>query len=259
MILSLDELRQRDFQISGVNILHQRPQYRKLVQKSRKVNGFLYILHGECRYTFKGGAFDLVPGSVVYLPVGSVHQMTVSQENIEFIRIDFTVTVDGEIVRFSDTPMKMRHTASKEFAEAAKAMEDNYQFIHDSIGKTRLICTMLQELGSAAENYRKERLAPAVRYLLENMTAKVECSKLADSCSLSSSQFYNLFHEEYGMTPLQYRDTLLVRKAETLLTDGGLSVAEIAEVLGFETVAYFSRFFKKYRGMPPSKFQKENL
>lgn len=258
MILSLDELRQRDFQISAVNILHQKRSL-GLKHVNRKVNGFLYILHGNCRYSYRGGAFDLSPGSVVYLPVGSEHTLTLMDEILEFIRIDFTVTVDSEIVLFSDRPLKMRQTASREFAEAVRIMEDKYQFIHDSIGKTMLICTMLQELASSAENYRKERLAPAVRYLLENMTAKVECGKLSESCNLSSSQFYNLFHEEYGMTPLQYRDTLLVRKAETLLSDGGLSVAEIAELLGFETVAYFSRFFKKYRGVPPSRIRKESL
>jgi AraC-like DNA-binding protein len=59
------------------------------------------------------------------------------------------------------------------------------------------------------------------------------------------------------MTPLEYRDALLMGRAKLLLRDGTFSIKEIADVLGFESVSYFSRFFKKNRGLSPSQYMKQ--
>ena len=60
------------------------------------------------------------------------------------------------------------------------------------------------------------------------------------------------------MTPLQYRDNLIVKKAKVLLKLEEITISEISEILGFTDVAYFSRFFKKHVGMSPSIFAKKD-
>jgi AraC-like DNA-binding protein len=92
---------------------------------------------------------------------------------------------------------------------------------------------------------------------LEHLTEKVSCAFLAKLCCLSTAQFYNLFHAEYGVPPLEYRNDLLVRRATLLLKDGSYSVTEVAETLGFESVSYFSRFFKKHKGISPAQYIKK--
>ena len=256
MIVDFEELRNYDFKLSNINIFHQRPVYRELNQPYRRYNGFLYILHGSCRYFFQDGSFELTPGSVVYLPVSSVHSMIVDTPEIEFYRIDFTLEIHGEVALFSETPMKMCSTASAEFAEAIQTLADRYQFVHDTVAKTELLCTIFRTLGDMSVSPAKEKLAPAVAYILKHLTEGIDCKALARLCSLSTAQLYNLFHAQYGMTPLAYRDSLLLRRAVLLLRDGTFSVTEIAEMLGFESVSYFSRFFKKHRGVSPSAYIK---
>ena len=56
------------------------------------------------------------------------------------------------------------------------------------------------------------------------------------------------------MPPLEYRSSLLAKRASQLLREGSFSVTEVAEMLGFESVSYFSRFFKKHKGISPSKY-----
>jgi len=254
MLIRFDEIGRYDFQLSDINIFHQKPVYRELKGKKRKVNGFLYILKGECRYTFLGGSFSLSPGSVVYLPSGSEHHLEILSESIEFFRIDFLLRIQGEVALFSNGPMKMCHVASQECEEAIRNLADNYQYLQDTLGKTELMCRVFRTLQNTEQHIRNERLDPAMKYLMEHLTENIDCASLASLCCLSTSQFYHLFRQEYHTTPLEYRNELLMQRARLLLRDGSFTVTEISEMLGFESVSYFSRFFKKHRGISPSEY-----
>ena len=259
MILHFEELKNHDFQVQNVNIFRRKPAYRSLDTRNRgrSKNGFLYVVSGEGRYSSAEGSFILVPGSVVYLPEGSRHLFEILTDQIEFYCVDFDLLIRGEPVYFSTGPLKMCHNADRKFAEAVQEMAGNYEFINDTVAKTALLCTMFQALSRERESRNTARLAPALRYMLEHLTEKVDCGKLASLCYLSTAQFYNLFREAYHSAPLEYRSELLANKAAYLLKTGSFSVTEIAEMLGFESVSYFSRFFKKHRGLSPARYQRD--
>ena len=258
MILEINDLKKKDFQISKINIIHQKPIYRDLMAYGRKANGFLYILHGTGAYYFENGSFELKPGTLIYLPYGSVHKLEIYDDEIEFYRIDFEITVNNETVLFSDHPLRIRSSTPSECAETIKALADECEYNQDYIRKKELMCTIFRTIDTDTDA-GKERLLPAVKYLLEHLTEKIDCTKLSKSCNLGSSQFYTLFKAEYGMSPLEYRDKLIIKRASMLLRDGSFSVTEIAEMLGFESVSYFSRFFKKQKGVSPSYFIKKKV
>jgi AraC-like DNA-binding protein len=257
MIIPLESLSSKNFALSNINVIHRKPTYRFLNITHRKYNGLQLILHGECHYTFEGGEFTLGPGSVVYLPFGSIHQLDIPTDDFEFYRIDFQLEIDGELAYFSNKPLKLTDSASTECIESFQTLIDNYQFINDTVAKTKFLCSIFHSLQSSMSNPRCEKLAPAIRYLLEHLTEKINCVELAELCYLSTAQFYNLFHTEYGTTPLEYRNQLLLRKACSLLRESGISVTETSNMLGFESVAYFSRFFKKHLGLSPSNYLKQ--
>ena len=81
--------------------------------------------------------------------------------------------------------------------------------------------------------------------------------KLAEMCYLGEAQFFNLFKKELGMSPIKYKNYLRMEQAKMLILSGECSQAEIAAMLGFENVYYFSRMFKSYVGESPSKYEKE--
>lgn len=68
-----------------------------------------------------------------------------------------------------------------------------------------------------------------------------------------------LFRKEMGITPLEYLTKLRMKKAEVMLGamwNKDYSVAEIAQICGYDDALYFSRVFKKYFGCSPSVFTK---
>ncbi len=258
MIIDFNDLRKYDFEISDVNVIHQRPKYRRLVVNNRFSNGFLLIMHGSCSYTYDGGEFSLEPNSVVYLPAGSKHVLEIDSDDIDFFRIDFSLKIGGELALFSNCPKKLCNAITKEGREAVQALADTCQYTRDSVRSTELVCTIFRALSANFNSVRSKRLAPALSYLIEHLTDDLDCSRLAELCHLSSSQFYNLFRDEYRTSPLAYRDTLIIQKAKMLLQDM-FTVTAVAEILGFESVSYFSRFFKKHCGIPPLRYQRTSV
>lgn len=254
MYLPMEELRNHDFVIHDVQVIRRIPNFRQIRQNYRKVNGFIYLIRGKCRFSYEGEAFYMEPGAVAYVPLGSRHVFDILTEDTVFYRVNFSLLVDGEIALFSKFPVKLCSTASKSCDEAIRTLAENYEFAIDSVAKTECMCAIFRSLSTPVVTRDKERLAPSVAYLLEHLTEKVNCKELAAMCNLGTARFYSLFQQEYGTTPLAYRNSLLMHRALMLLHDGILSITEIAESLGFESVAYFSRFFKKYQGVAPSKY-----
>ena len=258
MIVQFGALREYDFALSGINVIYQKPIYRALHMKSRLCNGFLYITHGECRYSSHDGEINLKPDSVVYLPLGSKHELTVTSKNIEFYRIDFMVHIKEEFTRFSDGPLLITDSASMQCREAVRMLDEVCKYEKNSIEKNGKLCTLFSLLQDHSSNARKSKIEPAVHHIHDHLTECINCRELASMCFLSTAQFYNLFHEEYKISPLEYRNKLLMRRAEILLGSGEVSVTETADMLGFSSIAYFSRFFKKNKGISPLEYIKNN-
>lgn len=256
MIIPFGELKSREFALSNINTILQNPKYRELHSKGRICNGFIYVISGSCRYSFSGGEFSLAEGGIAYLPRGSHHTLTVTSENIIFYRIDFTLRIDGELAYFSDRPIKLTDEVHARCAEAIASLSNDYGVGENTVVKNEKLCTVFSSLHSLSESAARKRLMPAVRYLQECTVNNINCGSLAELCFLSTSRFYDLFRAEFGMTPLEYRNEILLRRAKTLLSAGEMSVGEVAFAVGFENAAYFSRFFKKHVGFSPSEYTK---
>ena len=257
MKIAFEDLQKYEFALSGIQAIYQRPLYRRMTIRGRECNGFLYITEGEMIYSWAGGEIELGPGSVIYLPQGSEHSLRSPSEKLEFYRVDFLAKVKDEVVLFSDGPMKITDEAPTKCVKAIENLERECRMGDNPLYKMEKICAILSSL-QTEKTVPEGRLAPSFQYIHEHLTQGLDCGVLAEACYLGMAQFYKLFREEYGMTPLEYRDQLLMRRAVTLLDSGEISVTEVAAMLGFESVAYFSRFFKKHQGLSPSAYKKRH-
>ncbi len=257
MVLSLEELGRHEFALGNIEALRRRPTYRSCTIRHRQHSGFLYIINGACTVQAGGEEISLTPGALLYLPYGLFHTMTLTTPRIEFYRVDFNVKVGDELVLFSTHPAKLCDTLHHKGHDAILALEEACAHGNNNIVKTERLCALFSALCPTAAPVYRSKLGAAVRYLDEHFTEPLDCRALASLCFLSTAQFYNLFRELLGMTPLEYRDTLLLRRAKALLTSDEVTVTEAASLLGFSSVAYFSRFFKKHVGLAPSAFAEQ--
>ena len=57
-----------------------------------------------------------------------------------------------------------------------------------------------------------------------------------------------------GITPNAYINQRKIAKAKELMLYSEMNVSEIAESLGFQSIHYFSRLFKKVAGIAPTEY-----
>lgn len=94
----------------------------------------------------------------------------------------------------------------------------------------------------------------AIRHLEFFDTGKT-MEEIARACGMSRSVFFSRFQSEYGCTPIEYRDNLIISKAKTLLASTNLQIREISSRLHFQDHYYFSKYFFKRTGQTASAFR----
>jgi AraC-like DNA-binding protein len=83
-------------------------------------------------------------------------------------------------------------------------------------------------------------------------------ASLAETAAVSRTAFSKRFHELVGITPLAYLTRYRMDLAAEWLRQGELSMEEIAERCGYNSVAAFAKAFKKETGSTPGMIRREN-
>jgi AraC family transcriptional regulator len=100
----------------------------------------------------------------------------------------------------------------------------------------------------------KRQLKQVVDYIHDHLDQDLTLETLAAIAHMSSSYFSRLFKQSTGLSPHQYVIQCRVDRAQQLLQQGKLSIAEIAYRLGFAHQSHFSHHFKRLVGSSPRAF-----
>lgn len=71
----------------------------------------------------------------------------------------------------------------------------------------------------------------------------------------SYSRQERLFKEEFGITPHRYVTLLRVERIRQFLQENTMTISDIADEMGFNDLAYFSRYVKKHLGESPRRIR----
>jgi AraC-like DNA-binding protein len=63
------------------------------------------------------------------------------------------------------------------------------------------------------------------------------------------------FKREYGVSPINYMITRRIEESKYLLAETDLSMSQIAQLLGFSSLSYFSQVFRKTQGISPMEYR----
>ena len=104
----------------------------------------------------------------------------------------------------------------------------------------------------------KIRMGAIYEYIHANYNETPDVNKVASSVHLSTAAFCRYFKKQTKMTFTDFVNQYRITQAKTFLLQDK-SVSETCYEVGFESLSYFNKLFKKIAGENPSVFKKRYL
>ncbi|PKN97226.1 MAG: hypothetical protein CVU42_16865 [Chloroflexi bacterium HGW-Chloroflexi-4] len=92
-----------------------------------------------------------------------------------------------------------------------------------------------------------------IRYIYENLYEPCRLETVAEAVKLHPTYLSYLFKSEVGVTLTSYVRSQKMEEAKKLLSNTDYSISQIAEMLGYSSLSYFSKVFTVYFNINPSK------
>lgn len=108
-------------------------------------------------------------------------------------------------------------------------------------------------------SHRRSVMAQLIDEIEKNYAQRITLSDLAASAQINEKYLCRFFKEFTGLTPIDYINRFRIDKACYQLSVNKLSVTEAAYECGFNELSYFSKCFRKYKGMSPGEYRSKYL
>lgn len=212
---------------------------------------------------------------------GETHSLKCLENNFPHVIIIGFECTASQLELFSDTPVTLLPVHRRMLADVLKEGMNLFAPPYDipntlemkkraeySFGTEQMLKLSLESFLIALVRDRVQlhpdtsHLAPVdskmtliCKYIAEHYTEKILLDNICFLFGTNKTSLCQSFKQEFNITILNYIDKLKLEDAKKLLQEQKLSVTEIAEQLGFNSIHYFCRYFKKHTGLSPREYQ----
>ncbi|MBQ7054257.1 MAG: AraC family transcriptional regulator [Oscillospiraceae bacterium] len=240
--------------------------------------GSVGVMAGSTGYTLESGE------AIFHLP-NEYHNIWANGESAEVVIISFVC--QSPAMRFFEKRMMSLSEEEKELVESLlrlgfETFTDPPDILYQkkmnlkqdaARGNLQLLKLRLEELlirlmqsegiidrqarKSVAAGTRNDRLITdsIIKALTEKIYGTTTLDEVCAGVLFSKSHLKALFKKNTGYSIMDYYTHLKLERAKILINEGNLSISDIAELLGYSSIHYFSRVFKAKTGMTPTEFK----
>ncbi|MDO4274977.1 MAG: AraC family transcriptional regulator [Eubacteriales bacterium] len=106
------------------------------------------------------------------------------------------------------------------------------------------------------QNSEENIIEEVCNYVNENIFQPITVSDIAQHVNLSVPYLSSLFHRKKEVRLIEYITHKKLEKSKEMIRDGQYTITQIAEMLGYSSLHYFSRVFKAHYNIAPSEYAK---
>ncbi len=104
------------------------------------------------------------------------------------------------------------------------------------------------------ENIDTEVFNRVVAYLGQHLSGRVTIETICKDNLIGRSQLQKIFSKKSGLGIIEYFSNMKIEAAKELIRTEQMNFTQVSEKLGYTSIHYFSRQFKKVTGMTPSEY-----
>ena len=93
------------------------------------------------------------------------------------------------------------------------------------------------------------------RYIDLHFKETLTLEQLAEEAHMNKYYLSHAFKREYGVSPINYMISRRIEESKYLLAETDLSLSQIAQLLGFSSLSYFSQVFRRYQDVSPAEYR----
>jgi AraC family transcriptional regulator len=272
MFISSSRLEETDIHVSRLSIrcMTGGEQYYKVGSGEHRVTpeNFLVINHGQHYKTSFDGNGKKEMMLMAFKP-GFVEEVLYSEMTDENKLLDEPFKTTSQPFYFFEKTYDSDAYISHTFISLRMLMNEDLAWKKtvdlDSVYSGTLIRLLqihrelyaeINKISSVKFSTRKElyrRLCIGKDFLDSNIHRKISIEEVSRIACLSPHHFKRAFKKLFGLTPHHYHVKKRLAYSRQLIEEGGMTVAEICQRVGFEDASSFIRLFRNNYGCTPGK------
>lgn len=243
----------------------------------------LYLISGDAVVSIGNEAFNVTKGDFLIINSNEYHAVS-AMNNTRFLVIQFKPSLikpefsslfeikyflpflQKELRYQKHIKLSERNELSSFLNEILEDFNNRYNGFELNVkGNIYKIFSWLIRNGHitlpSAENLEPDelsRLSKLLEYVKNNYYEKITDESASKMAFLSYHHFCRVFKRVTGKTFIEYLNYVRLCEAEKLLISSAGNIAEIAMNVGFSSTSYFTRLFKKEKGITPVSYRKQN-
>lgn len=227
-----------------------------------------FVVGGRGSFQLQNGQFEVSSRDLVIINAGVPHaELSQAGSPMEYI----VLGVDGLEV-LADACGYVRSHFYSGWEEMANCLRLMLQEARGGQPGHPRICQNLLEvillrlqrrddlvLTDASDERRSSRECDLVRrYIDDHFKENLTLDQLAALAHINKYHLVHTFRREYGTSPISYQISRRIQESRVLLTSTDFNLSQIAQILGFSSLSYFSQSFRRLEGISPMEYRKRN-
>lgn len=186
------------------------------------------------------------PLEYIVLGIDGVELATSANSNGQFCILDHFSSVEiSSCLRNILREMELKNTGYEDICQA-----------YMEILIIRLMRNTALSVQTEPQGISSNRQCAAVkRYIDMHFKEPLTLAHLSEEAHMNKYYLSHAFKQEYGISPINYLISRRINESKYLLTETDLSMSQIAQLLGFSSLSYFSQSFRKTQGVSPMEFR----
>lgn len=108
----------------------------------------------------------------------------------------------------------------------------------------------------SAHDYDDELVKQALEFMKDHITEGISLSEISASLHVSKTKLKDLIKRSTGLTVMELFNRMKIERAKILMREQPYNFTEISQLLGFSSIHYFSKTFRKATGMSPTEYSR---